>query len=128
MRTTSFATRALLSARTVRSLDETFGPHDDGRSLLDTLTDAAQSPDSRIMSESVQAQIDEVLCSLDGRERYILERYFGLDGDEPLTLDQIGEHFGITRERVRQIKERALSRLRQPARYPPSLSEPDLEA
>ena len=112
-------TNTLLSARTVRSLDETFGAHDDGRSLMDTLTDAAQSPDSRIMGESVQDQIDEVLCSLDGREKYIIERYFGLDGDEPLTLDQIGVNFGITRERVRQIKERALRRLRQPSCYPP---------
>ena len=109
----------LLSGRSVRSLDETF-EKDDDRNLLDTLTDAAQSmPDSGLVGESARAQIDEILQHLDGREGYVILRYFGLDGDEPLTLDQIGDQLGVTRERIRQIKERALSRLRHPSCYPP---------
>ena len=51
-----------------------------------------------------------------GREAEILRLYFGLDGEEPMTLDQIGSRFGLTRERVRQIKEKALHRLRHPSR------------
>ena len=49
------------------------------------------------------------------REQLIIRRYYGLDGEEPLTLDQIGAQLSLTRERVRQLKERALTRLRDPA-------------
>jgi RNA polymerase primary sigma factor len=51
-----------------------------------------------------------------GREAKIVSLYFGLDDEEPMTLDQIGMRFGLTRERVRQIKEKALHRLRHPSR------------
>ena len=109
----------MLSARAVRSLDATFDGEDE-RSLLDTIPDSAQgAPDSLLDAESVRGQVDRVLANLDGREEYVILRYFGLDGDEPLTLDQIGDQLGVTRERIRQIKERALSRLRQPGCYPP---------
>jgi len=104
----------VLSARSVRSLDESFDKDDD-RNLLDTLADGNQhEPDGALVSQSAQRHVDHVLQRLDGRERYVLQRYFGLDGDEPLTLDQIGEYLGVTRERIRQIKERALGRLRTP--------------
>ncbi|MFH1570799.1 MAG: RNA polymerase sigma factor RpoD/SigA [Gemmatimonadota bacterium] len=104
----------VLSARAVRSLDESFDSDDD-RNLLDTLSDHSQgAPDSALVSQSAQRHVDQFLQCLDGRERYVIQRYFGLDGDEPLTLDQIGEYLGVTRERIRQIKERALSRLRGP--------------
>ncbi len=53
-----------------------------------------------------------MLGTLKEREAKILRLYFGLDGDEPMTLEEIGSLLGITRERVRQIKEKALSRLR----------------
>jgi RNA polymerase primary sigma factor len=61
--------------------------------------------------------LEEVLAGLDEREQKIVRLYFGLDGKEALTLEQIGGLIGVTRERVRQIKERALSRLRHPSRY-----------
>ncbi len=102
----------VLSARSVRSLDESFDSDDD-RNLLDTIVDGDQgAPDSSLVSASAQRHVDDVLGRLDRRERYVLQRYFGLDGDEALTLDQIGEVLGVTRERIRQIKERALGRLR----------------
>lgn len=104
----------VMSARSVRSLDESFDSDDD-RNLLDTLSDGNQRPpDSGLVSQSAQRHVDDTLERLDGRERYVLQRYFGLDGDEPLTLDRIGEYLGVTRERIRQIKERALGRLRHP--------------
>jgi RNA polymerase primary sigma factor len=109
--------QALLSARSVRSLDERFDDGDD-RSLLDTLPDAAQNaPDADLLDRAAQEQVHDVLGSLDERERLIIERYFGLDGQEAQTLDQIGDLLGVTRERIRQIKERAISRLRHPSRF-----------
>lgn len=106
----------MLSARSVCSLDEAF-EHDDERNLLDTLADTRQeSPDSSILRTSAKEQVDKVLDCLDERERYVILRYFGLDGNEALTLDQIGGLLGVTRERIRQIKERALGRLRHPLR------------
>ena len=60
------------------------------------------------LSESLH----EAMGRLRGREAEVLSLYFGLDGSDPMTLDAIGHRFGITRERVRQIKDKALLRLR----------------
>ena len=107
----------MLSARTVRSLDEAF-EEDDERSLLSILSDSSQEmPDSDVLQESAREQLEEVLNNLDERELRIIRLYFGLDGNEALTLEQIGGLMGLTRERVRQLKERALGKLRHPARY-----------
>ena len=57
-----------------------------------------------------------VLEGLDEREHSIVRSYFGLDGSEPMTLEQIGNRMGLTRERIRQLKERAFSKLRHPSR------------
>lgn len=110
-------TDAILSARPVSSLDGAFDD-DEKRSLLNVLPDAnSRSPDNDLIYDSARQQLEEVLDCLEDREQKIIRLYFGLDGMEALTLEQIGEMIGVTRERVRQIKERALSRLRMPARY-----------
>jgi len=107
----------MMSARSVRSLDESF-EEDDERSLLNILSDENQAtPDSHVLETSARAQLEEVLENLDERELRIIRLYFGLDGSESLTLEQIGGLMGLTRERVRQLKERALGKLRHPARY-----------
>ena len=107
----------MLSARTVRSLDEAF-EEDDDRSLLNVLADGTQqTPDADVLRDSAREQLDEVLENLDERELRIINLYFGLDGSESLTLEQIGGLMGLTRERVRQLKERALGKLRHPTRY-----------
>jgi RNA polymerase primary sigma factor len=107
----------MLSARAVRSLDESF-EEDDERNLLNILADTSQdNPDADLLCESAKDQLESVLNSLDERELRIIRLYFGLDGHEALTLEQIGDLMGVTRERVRQIKERALSRLRHPSRH-----------
>jgi RNA polymerase primary sigma factor len=106
----------MLSARSVRSLDEAF-EEDDERSLLNILADASQeTPDADVLRESARVQLEAVLHSLDDRELRIIRLYFGLDGNEALTLEQIGGLMGLTRERIRQLKERALSKLRHPMR------------
>jgi RNA polymerase primary sigma factor len=107
----------VLSGRKAYSLDKEF-EEDDERSLMKTLVDASQeAPDANILRTTTQRQLDSVLNSLDKREQRIVRLYFGLDGDEPLTLEQIGAMMDLTRERIRQIKERAFSKLRHPSRY-----------
>jgi len=114
---TEVVTDAVLSARPVTSLDGTF-ENDDKPSLLSLLADTSQdAPDAGVMRDSARTQLELVLESLEEREQHIIRLYFGLDGKEALTLEEIGSLIGVTRERVRQIKERALSRLRHPSRY-----------
>jgi len=106
----------LLRAREVWSLDASF-KEDDDHSLLHVLSDDSQkAPDIDVMDESVRDQVEDVLESLDGREAEVLRLYFGLGDDEAMTLEEIGTRFSLTRERVRQIKEKALRRLRHPRR------------
>jgi RNA polymerase primary sigma factor len=101
------------------SLDEPF-KEEEGNSLLDVIeSDRYAPPDDNLMQESLQVEIDKVLSTLKPREAEIIRLYFGLDGDRPLTLEEIGEHFKLTRERVRQIKEKALRRLRHRSRLEP---------
>ena len=106
----------ILHGRSVRSLDATFREEEE-QSLLDILPDDRQeSPEIGVMKGCLRQQIESALGSLMGREAEILRLYFGLEGEEPMTLDQIGVRFCLTRERVRQIKEKALHRLRHPSR------------
>ena len=106
----------LLRARDVWSLDASF-KEDDDHSLLHVLSDESQkAPDIDVMDESVRDQVEDVLGSLDARESEVLRLYFGLGDDEAMTLEEIGTRFSLTRERVRQIKEKALRRLRHPRR------------
>jgi len=107
----------MLSARAVRSLDESF-QQDDDRTLMSILPDQGQeTPDAEVLRAAATEQIQAALAELDERELRIIRLYFGMDGSEPLTLEQIGGLMGLTRERVRQLKERALGKLRHPDRY-----------
>jgi RNA polymerase primary sigma factor len=97
------------------SLDATVG--DDESRLLDTLENTdTPPPDQDLMKESLKIEIQEALATLDAREAEVLRLYFGLGGEHPMTLEEIGERFRLTRERVRQIKEKALQRLRHTSR------------
>lgn len=106
----------LMLARNVWSLDEF--PHEyNNYSLLHTLPDQMQkTSDEKIVEDSVRKQVKNVLESLDAREAEILRLYFGFENGERLTLEEIGVRFKLTRERIRQIKEKALRRLRHPRR------------
>jgi|TARA_Y100001934_G_scaffold62321_1_gene77316 RNA polymerase primary sigma factor len=107
----------ILSARAVCSLDESF-TDDDERSLLNTLADdTTEAPDADILRESARVQLETALGTLEERELRIIRLYFGLDGNEALTLEEIGDMMNLTRERIRQLKERALSKLRHPSRH-----------
>jgi len=98
------------------SLDAPLTPGEDNK-LLDYLPDTTNpGPDDEIFEHALTESIEEVLATLKEREAKILRLYFGLEGQEPMTLEEIGSLLGITRERVRQIKEKALARLRHVSR------------
>jgi RNA polymerase primary sigma factor len=98
------------------SLDAPLTPGEDNK-LLDYLPDTQNAgPDQETFERALSDSIEEVLSTLKEREAKILRLYFGLDGQEPMTLEEIGSMMGITRERVRQIKEKALARLRHVSR------------
>jgi RNA polymerase primary sigma factor len=85
--------------------------------LLDVLEDTeVDKPDSSLMSDSLRTEISRALATLNERESDVISCYFGLNGKSPMKLEEIGEKFGITRERVRQIKEGATRRLRHNSR------------
>lgn len=82
-------------------------------SLLDIIENEQQpAPDNQLINESLKVEIRNALASLPEREAEVLRLYFGLDVDYAMTLEEIGEKFNLTRERVRQIKEKAIRRLR----------------
>jgi RNA polymerase primary sigma factor len=98
------------------SLDAPLTQGEDNK-LLDYLPDTQNAgPDQETFERALTDSIEEVLGTLKDREAKILRLYFGLDGHEPMTLEEIGSMMGITRERVRQIKEKALARLRHVSR------------
>ncbi len=108
--------RTMALSQTHLSLDAPLNPGEDSR-LLDYLPDQfSPAPDDETYERALSVTIEEALSTLKEREAKILRLYFGLDGQEPMTLEEIGSLLGITRERVRQIKERALVRLRHASR------------
>ena len=95
------------------SMDAPFNDDDDN-SLLDVLPDEEDiAPDEILLDESLKIDIERALSMLHPREAEITRLYFGIGREHPLTLEEIGQRFGLTRERVRQIKEKALRKLRQ---------------
>jgi RNA polymerase primary sigma factor len=103
-------------SQTHLSLDAPMSPGEDNR-LLDYLPDTqSATPDEETIEKDLVNSVHEALAGLKEREAKILRLYFGLDGSDPMTLEQIGAVLNITRERVRQIKEKALSRLRHVSR------------
>jgi len=98
------------------SIDAPTSDDDDG-SLREVIPDKdAPSPDSDVISRSLQEDVADALESLNDREAKILTLYFGIGREEALTLEEIGRILGLTRERVRQIKEKAIKKLRHASR------------
>jgi len=85
--------------------------------LLDVLeNDSEETPDAGLMIDSLKREVQRSLSTLTQRESDVIALYFGLNGEHALTLEEIGEKFSLTRERVRQIKEKATRRLRHSSR------------
>ncbi len=98
------------------SLDAPFNQTEEN-SLLDVIENENQdSPDNYLLDESLSIEIKRALKTLSKREEKVVKLYFGLNREHPLTLEEIGERFELTRERVRQIKEKAIKKLRHASR------------
>ncbi len=98
------------------SLDAPIDEEEENK-LMDVIEDFEMpAPDSQLQAESLRIEIERALASLDAREAEVIRLYFGLGMEHPLTLEEIGQRFTLTRERVRQIKEKALRRLRHNSR------------
>lgn len=101
------------AARAPVSLDATIG-EDDTATVSELVADAnAAAPFDRLVSHTDNEMLREVLATLNARESEILAMRFGLGDDHPRTLEELGKHFGLTRERIRQIQEKALKKMRE---------------
>ena len=81
-------------------------------SMIDFLAGESSNTDRELAIESLKAEVSRILKVLSDKEQKVLRAFFGIDGSPEMTLDEIGEKYNLTRERVRQIKEKALRRLR----------------
>lgn len=110
----------LVRAALPLSLDEPFSNEEDSNNLHDVLPgNTFEHPGDSLEKESLRLEVSFVVSTLKPREAEVIRLYFGLEGERPLTLEEIGGRFKLTRERVRQIKEKALHRLRHRTRMEP---------
>jgi RNA polymerase primary sigma factor len=99
------------------SLDAPLGADSDDSSMYDVIgSDDSKKPDEDLIKESLKQEIERALGTLTARESDVIKLYFGLKGNHSMTLEEIGEQFDLTRERVRQIKEKAIRRLKHSSR------------
>ncbi|HTO38118.1 MAG TPA: RNA polymerase sigma factor RpoD/SigA [Brumimicrobium sp.] len=99
------------------SMDAPLSTNEDGGTLMDVMAnDDSPKADSHLMAESLQREIERSLSTLTDKEREIVRLFFGIGMNHGLTLEEIGTKFNLTRERVRQIKEKAIRRLRHTSR------------
>ena len=86
---------------------------DEDNTLYDIILEKeSESPDSKLLNDSLRREIDRSLGTLSAREADIIRLYYGLSGEPPYSLEEIGKLFNLTRERVRQIKEKGIKRLK----------------
>ncbi len=90
---------------------------DEDNTMYDVLrSEDNTTPDTGLLYESLRKEIERAVSTLTQREADVIRLYFGLNGSHPMTLEEIGEKFDLTRERVRQIKEKAIRRLKHTSR------------
>jgi RNA polymerase primary sigma factor len=96
------------------SLDAPIGDDEDSGRVADIIADQnASAPDEELLGENDADLMREMFSALPEREQIILQRRFGMDGEDPQTLEEIGARLGVTRERIRQIQDAALKKLRR---------------
>jgi len=98
------------------SLDATYGDSEDTTILSMVEDSRIESPDKKVLDDSLKDALNAVLDTLTVSEREILKMRFGMDGYKPMSLQQIGEKFKLSKERIRQIEKKAIRRLRHPSR------------
>ena len=99
------------------SMDAPLSDSEDSNNMYEVMSsDESPKPDKILMNESLRREIERSLSTLTPREADVIRLYFGLSGKHPMTLEEIGEKFDLTRERVRQIKEKSIRRLKHTSR------------
>ncbi|MCB0818198.1 MAG: sigma-70 family RNA polymerase sigma factor, partial [Flavobacteriales bacterium] len=99
------------------SMDAPLREGDDSGTMMDLMkNDDLPSPEESMMTDSLRQEIERSLDMLNAREADVIRLYFGLAGNQPHTLEEIGQKFELTRERVRQIKEKAIRRMKHAGR------------
>ena len=99
------------------SMDAPLKDSEDSNNMYEVMSsDSSPKPDKQLMNESLRREIERSLCTLTPREADVIRLYFGLSGKHPMTLEEIVEKFDLTRERVRQIKEKSIRRLKHTSR------------
>ena len=113
--------RTIIDDKPVASLDKSVGDKDDGEpdaSLGDFIpSDVGEDPYEAVERSNLRDVIWDCLYQLKDREREVLVKRFGLDGNAPMTLEEVGRYFNVTRERIRQLQDKALRKLREGHRY-----------
>ncbi len=114
-----------LSVETIREAMKNSGRHlsmdapinsEDDATFGDFISTETQNPENLLFNESLSKEIERILSVLTEREAIIINLFFGLNGNQPLSLDEIAEQLNFTRERVRQVKEKAIKRLKHSSR------------
>jgi len=117
------------ASRSTVSLDAPLGDDEDSNHVAEVVPDAnAAAPFEHLSKETDTALMNELFATLPEREKKILSMRFGLGDDNPRTLEEIGEHFGLTRERIRQVQNEALMNLRKKMAKRDSLAAEEIEA
>ena len=99
------------------SMDAPLREGDDSGTMMDLLyNEDTPGPVDNLMTDSLRQEIERSLDALSGREADVIRLYFGLNGNQPHTLEEVGQKFDLTRERVRQIKEKAIRRMKHTSR------------
>jgi len=109
---TNDVTEAIQNAGRYISMDAPLVQDEEGNMYEVLLNDDASSPDQELLTDSLKKEVERVLNTLTQREANIIRLFFGLNGKRVQTLEEIGQQYNLTKERVRQIKERALKRLK----------------
>ncbi len=107
---------ALRSSNRHLSMDAPLTHEEDGDMYDVLLNDQIASPDGELLNDSLCKEVERALSTLTEREAEIIRLYYGLNGTHPFTLEEIGEKLNLTRERVRQIKEKSIKRLKETTR------------
>jgi len=98
------------------SLDSTYGDSEDTTIVSMIVDSRVDAPDKKVLDDSLSEALKSVLDTLTESEREIIRMRFGIDGYEPMSLQQIGDKFNLSKERIRQIEKKAIRRLRHPSR------------
>ncbi len=100
------------------SVDAPLSENEDSNTMIDVMSEEGNNngPDNELMNDSLRDEIERSFSTLSYREAEVLRMYFGINHKAPMSLEEIGEKFDLTRERVRQIKEKALRRLKHTSR------------